>query len=293
MNYKGVTLFLGLNYLLVSVGAFVGFSGGHLTLRNPTLLQYLLLSALMVIPAGSASIAKRLFPDSASTTLPIWPLPLRPALAVTLAAPVLFALSYAIATSLGLTHPQWNLGGLINRATAQISTPLPPGVESAAPAITLVAYPIFSILVGATLFSVIALGGEIGWRGYLLPRLQSLGQPLAPLLTGVLWGLWFLPLIGVLCREIEAPAMADTMLRGVALAIVLSLFLANVMRRSRHLGITAMALGAFAGQDSGIWSQLFEQSSPPWTGTTGWINIAVWGLAAVAVGKWKSVQAGR
>lgn len=40
-----------------------------------------------------------------------------------------------------------------------------------------------------------ALGEEVGWRGYLLPRLESLGWGRAMLLTGLLQAVWHLPLI--------------------------------------------------------------------------------------------------
>ena len=56
-------------------------------------------------------------------------------------------------------------------------------------------------LVGATIFFAFsifpgsALGEEIGWRGYVLPRLQSRMSALsAALLIAPLWGLWHLPL---------------------------------------------------------------------------------------------------
>jgi uncharacterized protein len=40
-----------------------------------------------------------------------------------------------------------------------------------------------------------ALAEEIGWRGYLLPRLTSLGQKRALLLSGLLHGIWHLPVM--------------------------------------------------------------------------------------------------
>jgi membrane protease YdiL (CAAX protease family) len=39
------------------------------------------------------------------------------------------------------------------------------------------------------------LGEELGWRGYLLPRLESLGWGWAMLLTGLLQAVWHLPFI--------------------------------------------------------------------------------------------------
>jgi membrane protease YdiL (CAAX protease family) len=38
-----------------------------------------------------------------------------------------------------------------------------------------------------------ALGEELGWRGFLLPRLIPLGQWKAMLLSGAIWGLWHAP----------------------------------------------------------------------------------------------------
>jgi membrane protease YdiL (CAAX protease family) len=49
---------------------------------------------------------------------------------------------------------------------------------------------LISIAIGALLG---ALGEEVGWRGYLLPHLMSLGRTRAMLITGFLHGVWHLP----------------------------------------------------------------------------------------------------
>jgi membrane protease YdiL (CAAX protease family) len=41
----------------------------------------------------------------------------------------------------------------------------------------------------------LAFGEELGWRGYLLPHLSGLGQKRALLLSGLLHGIWHLPIL--------------------------------------------------------------------------------------------------
>jgi CAAX protease family protein len=52
----------------------------------------------------------------------------------------------------------------------------------------------FAITVGlATL--TLSLGEELGWRGYLLPRLLGVGRTRALVLVGLIWAAWHVPLI--------------------------------------------------------------------------------------------------
>ena len=48
----------------------------------------------------------------------------------------------------------------------------------------------------APLFNTLfALGEELGWRGFLLVRLESMGQMRAIVLSGLIWGIWHMPAI--------------------------------------------------------------------------------------------------
>src|SRR5215212_5967081 len=59
---------------------------------------------------------------------------------------------------------------------------------------------ILNTLIGTLLIQVVilaltfSLGEEIGMRGYLQPRLMSLGRTRALLLVGLVWGTWHMPL---------------------------------------------------------------------------------------------------
>jgi membrane protease YdiL (CAAX protease family) len=64
------------------------------------------------------------------------------------------------------------------------------------PAGFIVAIQVLAALTVGPLFNTIfALGEELGWRGFLLPRLLPLGQWKAILLSGAIWGIWHAPAI--------------------------------------------------------------------------------------------------
>jgi membrane protease YdiL (CAAX protease family) len=51
------------------------------------------------------------------------------------------------------------------------------------------------LLVGTPVSSVLALGEEYGWRGYLLPKLLPLGEVKASIILALIWAPWHLPLL--------------------------------------------------------------------------------------------------
>ncbi len=59
----------------------------------------------------------------------------------------------------------------------------------------LLALQFVQVLLGVGINLLPALGEELGWRGWLLPKLLRLGTIPAILLSGVIWGLWHAPLI--------------------------------------------------------------------------------------------------
>jgi len=55
--------------------------------------------------------------------------------------------------------------------------------------------PFYLLLLATVASTPVQVGEELGWRGYLLPRLASAaGWPVASLVVGVVWASWHLPL---------------------------------------------------------------------------------------------------
>ena len=69
-----------------------------------------------------------------------------------------------------------------------------PSTAGLPPVGTLVAIQLaFAVILAPFINVLFTLGEELGWRGFLLPKLMPLGQWKAILLSGAIWGFWHAP----------------------------------------------------------------------------------------------------
>jgi len=65
--------------------------------------------------------------------------------------------------------------------------------------------------------ALLAAGEEIGWRGYMLTRLIDVGVPLPVLVSGLIWGLWHVPVIlGGIYAAGPLPLLSAALFMGAA-----------------------------------------------------------------------------
>ena len=94
---------------------------------------------------------------------------------------------YGVAWATGLAQfdPQPS-AGLFARFAGEITS---------SPAMVFVIMLILTTFVGVFPNAFLGAGEEIGWRGYMLTRLIDAGVPRPVLVSGLIWGLWHIPLI--------------------------------------------------------------------------------------------------
>ncbi len=89
-----------------------------------------------------------------------------------------------------------------------------------------------------------ALGEEIGWRGWLWPRLQPLGQLPAILISGIVWGIWHAPLI-LLGYNYPLANGAGGVISMCGMCIIVGAFFAWLRSMSNSVWPAALAHGIF------------------------------------------------
>jgi len=91
------------------------------------------------------------------------------------------------------------------------------------PAIVVALQIVFALSLAPFINVLFALGEELGWRGFLLPRLMPLGQWKAILFSGVIWGIWHAPAI---VQGLNYPGYP---VAGVFMMIVFCLLLGTIL----------------------------------------------------------------
>lgn len=184
--------------------------------------------------------------------------------------PGLFAAMYGLTWALGLASPDTTMRALIEATGHQ---------ESITPDTVFRIMLPLSVVLGPLINFAFGLGEELGWRGFLLPRLLFLGRVRAHLVVGVLWGMWHAPLIWAGFNYPGHPVA------GVAMMCVLTtafgLFLGEMTLHYRSVLLAAFIHGAVNAQGYGIWSWLFPGTDPLLGGGTGLTGVAVWLVTGV------------
>ncbi len=205
----------------------------------------------------------------------------KPYVAAALIVPVCFAIVYGLTWALGFGQPDWTLDQF--RAmffSAGINFPPIPN-----PAQPLLGILFASVMVAPFFNGLIALGEEIGWRGYLLPRLMPLGKTRAYLILGVIWGLWHLPLVLIGFTYPNQPILGALLF--IAMTSTLGIYINELTIQNNSCLLAAWVHGIFNAQKLGIWALLFPQVNVLLGGFAGVVGIVVWLL----LGLWQVSRA--
>jgi uncharacterized protein len=145
---------------------------------------------------------------------------------------------------------------------------------------------LISLIVGVALG---AMGEEVGWRGYLLPRLaQTIGAGRASLITGFLHGCWHLPLIFLTPFYIADGPTALT----VPLFLALTTFAGPIFGHMRLVSGSVVPAALMHAAWNSAWSFLSgvtQTENRSWVaclaGESGIVSVAMLALIAIWISR--------
>ena len=108
---------------------------------------------------------------------------------------------------------------------------------------------LFAVLLAPAINMFPALGEEVGWRGYMMPRLKErFGLLNGRLLGGVVWGIWHWPLMLLVGYEYGTNYLGAPLLGLVVWCVVcfaLNTLLDILYEKTESIWVPAIAHGAF------------------------------------------------
>lgn len=280
MNKRPVLTFAAVCYgLSIAIGLAVGLTGGHGSRLIGLGYASMFVPAIAVVVVRAAS---REGPRIDWSRFPIRYIPV----ALLLIPGVLHAVMLPVTAALEGSLP-WQ-GWLTPRQDGLYHAPVQFGwgalsVGGLAGRITIHA------LAGMIVVSMLALFEEIGWRGWLLPRLsEAMGARRAILVSSLMWGAWHLPyVLGGIYFDWQATRHA--MLMAVSLPIgslAFGLVIGWLWVRTESIWIVALAHGALNnwGQYAFKYMKDFSVASDAVVLDTGIFAVLVVGAVLV----WRS-----
>jgi hypothetical protein len=275
---KGVLSFLSITFVITYVIEGILILHGFRVTRLPALYGQLTVVAVMWVPALATWLTIRFITHEGFAVANIRFGSWKPYVTAGLVVPACFVIIYAVTWAVGLGRPDWKLEQFL----AMIASHAPAGAAPmASPALMLPVTYVAMLVMAPFINGLFGFGEELGWRGYLLPKLMVLGKPRAYLLLGIVWGLWHLPL--VLVGFTYPGHRVLGVLAFIALTTTFGIYLNELTLRHRSSILAGWVHGVFNSQKLGVWGLLFPSVNPLLGGFAGIIGIVVW----LALGVWE------
>ena len=136
----------------------------------------------------------------------------------------------------------------------------------------------FYFLIGLFLGPLVVLGQEMMWRGVLYEKYKHLGFLKASAWIGLIWGIWYIPLILLGFNHPEHPV------EGIFMTILLTVAVSPLFFYLREKGHSVLVPTAFHGVMNAFFGVAFFVFAAPnylVVGPTGILGIATYALASI------------
>ena len=254
-----LVLTFGITIALLAIARMMGLT----LLDAPQLATQLVIAVVMFIPGTSALLTQKLILKRSFKELGFRWGPWRMYLKAYGLILVMYILNYAI-TWIFIQKPDFSLASFMAQFGQTLSLPMPaPAMLAILTFVTLITSPILNLIP--------SLGEEVGWRGFLLPSLEPLGQIKAMCLSGIIWAFWHTPMILILGFGYGREMWPGVLLHFL-LITSLGIWMGYVWFKTRSTILAAFIHAVFNAHAYGVWSVIFISDSKLVVGAIGLVN---------------------
>ena len=278
LDPKGIFSFLSITFVVTyAIEGGLILSGFRMT-QLPASYGQLIVAAVMWVPALATVLTIKFVTREGFAIVNFRFGSWKPYLTSGLLVPICFVFIYGLTWLLGLGQPDWELEQFLATIRSAAGTDLPP---MPSPALVLPVLFVVTLVIAPFINGLFGFGEELGWRGYLLPKLMVLGKLKAYLLLGIVWGLWHLPLILIGFTYPGQPILGT--LAFIALTITFGIYINELTLSHRSSILAGWVHGVFNSQKLSIWALIFPITTPLIGGFAGIVGIMVW----LSLGLWE------
>lgn len=277
LKSKPVLFFLGFTFIITYAIEFGLILAGFRVKGIPQIFGQYIVAAVMWVPALGAFLTIKFISKEPVKVLRLKLGKIKPYLILWLEIPLLTALIYLISWQLGFVKLDLDMKDFMKLLSSYgMNTELP------FPSIYMALILCFvSLFISPWMNSFFGLGEEIGWRGFLLPRLMVLGKTKAYLILGVIWGLWHAPLILVGFNYPDSPISGIIMMCIFTTSI--GFIMNDVVLKNESTILAGWAHGLLNSQGYGVWKLIMPQTNYILGGIAGVVGIVVWTLYGILI----------
>lgn len=194
-NSKRILLFLGIVFIITYLIDFIFIVPlAHSTDISDGLTATFLSAAVMMIPAISVFLTRIITREGFTDHYLLFSLKngnMKYYLLAWFLPAVLIALGALLYFAVFPYQFDWNMSYYLGNVTKSGTIVTVEALRK-----TMISQLITGVILGPIMNCITCFGEEWGWRGYLLPKLmKTMPMYAAIVLDGILWGLWYLPLI--------------------------------------------------------------------------------------------------
>ncbi|MGE0568106.1 MAG: CPBP family intramembrane glutamic endopeptidase [Bacteroidia bacterium] len=268
INVKGIVVFLVLTFL-ITYGILFGIQFAGVSPILAGFGQYLV-AAVMWVPGLVGFLINKYVDKKPISELIIKPRSWKPFLYAALVIPFCFLIIYLITFLFGLGNPDWEFNGLQRKLAEQGAPELPIPDKTVA----WISLYVVTLIFAPIMNGVFGFGEELGWRGYLLPKLMQYGKLKAYILLAIIWGLWHLPLITAGFMYPGSPILG--MFFFIIMLGALGIYMNELTLKYQSSLLAGWIHGIFNSQRLGVWAILFPDINPFIGGFSGTVGIVIW-----------------